>query len=93
MRTSDTVASMIRIMAFVAAAITVGIVVTMGAALLAHQVLVLKVGEEGIPAIDDTPLMFALVAGAYFAGGISGAAVLVYGWMRFFRRRAQKPDA
>lgn len=64
MRTSDTVTRMIRILAVVAAAIVVGIAVTMGVALLGHQFLVFKVGEDGIPAIDDTPLMFALVAGA-----------------------------
>jgi hypothetical protein len=60
----------------------------MGAALMAHEFLVLKVGEAGIPAVDGTPLMFGLVAGAYLAGAISGLAVLAYGWTRFIRRRA-----
>jgi len=87
MRTSDMLTRAIRILAIVAVAVVVGGAVTMGAALLGHEFLVLKVGEEGIPAIDDTPLMFALVAGAYLAGGLSGLAVLVFGWRRFFRRR------
>lgn len=86
MRTNDSRARTIRILALVAVAIVAGIAVTMGAALLGHEYLVLKVGEEGIPALDDTPLMFALVAGAYLAGGISGLAVLAYGWMRLLRR-------
>lgn len=86
MRTNDSRARTIRILALVAVAIVAGIAVTMGAALLDHEYLVLKVGEEGIPALDDTPLMFALVAGAYLAGGISGLAVLAYGWMRLLRR-------
>jgi hypothetical protein len=85
MTTGGGAARAIRLAALVGAAIGVGIVVTIGAALLAHQALVLKVGEEGIPAIDDTPLMFALVGGAYLAGVISGVATLVYGWRRFIR--------
>ena len=77
----------IRIIAIVAVAIVIGGTVALGAALLGHELLVLKVGEEGIPAIDDTPLMFALVAGSYLAGGLSGLAVIVFGRRRFFGRR------
>jgi hypothetical protein len=77
----------VRVASVIGLAIGAGAAVTMGAALMAHEFLVLKVGEQGIPAVDDTPLMFALVAGAYLAGGISGLAVLAYGWMRFLRRR------
>lgn len=74
--------------ALIAVALTVAGVVVLGAAWLGHQFLVISVGEEGIPAIDDTPLMFALVAGAYLAGGLSGLAVAAKGWMRFLRRRS-----
>lgn len=88
MTNSDTLVRTIGFVLFVAVAIGVGIAVTMGGALLGHEFLVLNVGEEGIAAIDDTPLMFAVVAGAYLAGAISGLAVLAYGWIRFIRRRA-----
>jgi hypothetical protein len=84
---SDLLARAIRILAIVAAAVVVGGAVSVGAAMLGHEVLVLKVGEEGIPAIDDRPLMFAFVAGAYLAGGLSGLAVVVFGWRRYFRRK------
>ena len=77
----------IRFMAIVAVAVGVGIGVAIGFAALGHQLLVATVGVEGIPAIDDTPLMFGLVAAAYLAGGISGLAALVFGWSRFIRRR------
>lgn len=83
----NTLAKTIKIVALVAVAIVVGSAVALGAAWLGHQFLVLTVGEEGIPAIDDTPLMLALVAGAYVAGGLSGPAVVTYGWMHFIRRR------
>lgn len=87
MNNVNTLAKTIKSVVLVAVAIVVGGAVAMGAALLGHQFLVLAVGEEGIPAIDDTPLMFALVTGAYVAGGVSGVAVVAYGWMRFIRRR------
>jgi hypothetical protein len=70
-----------------AVAFGVGLAVTFGSAALAHRALVLRYGEDGIAAIDDTPLMLGLVAGVYLAGLVSGLVVLVVGWMRFFRRR------
>ena len=73
-------------LALLAVAILVGSTVAMAVALLGHEFLVFKVGEEGIPAIDDTPLMFAVVAVCYLAGALSGLAVLVLGWTRFVRR-------
>ena len=75
------------ILALVAVAVAVAFAVTMGASLLGHEFLVLTVGEAGIPAIDDTPLMFAVVAVAYLAGGLAGLAVIAFGWTRFLRRR------
>lgn len=86
MMTRETLVRAVRLVILIAVACGVGIAVTMAAALLAHQILVLWVGEAGIPAIDDTPLMFALAAGVYLAGGISGLAALAYGWVRFIRR-------
>ena len=81
------VAFAVRVLALVVFALVVGVVVTVGAAVLGHAFLVLKVGEDGIPAIDDTPLMFVLVTGSYLAGALSGLAIFAYGWMRFVRRR------
>lgn len=78
----------IKVIGLLTCAVVIAIATTFAAAWLGHQVLVVTVGEEGIPAIDDTPLMFALVSGAYIAGGIAGLAVAAYGWLRFFSRRA-----
>ncbi len=77
----------IRFVALVAVAAGVGMAASVGVALLGHQLLVLTVGPEGIPAIDDTPLMLVLVGVAYLAGAISGLAVLAFGWARFIRRK------
>jgi hypothetical protein len=73
--------------ALLAVAILIGIAVAAVVALLGHQILVFTVGEEGIPAIDDTLLMRALVAGTYLAGFVSGTAVVALGWKRLIRRR------
>lgn len=78
----------IRVVAIVVVAVAVGTAVAFGAAWLGHQFLVITVGEEGIPSIDDTPLMLALVVGAYLSAGIAGLTVAAYGWRRFVRRRA-----
>jgi hypothetical protein len=88
MLTSDHLSGAIRNLALIAVAILAGAAVAMATAVPGHEFLVLTVGEGGIPAIDDTPLMFALVAGAYLAGGISGMTVLVFGWARYVRSRS-----
>jgi hypothetical protein len=85
---NETVVRIIRLVILVAVAIGVFFAVALGVAFLGHEFLVLTVGEDGIPAIDDTPLMFGLVAAAYLAGGVAGIAVLTLGWIRFIRRRA-----
>jgi hypothetical protein len=68
--TRDLAAASIRLVALLAAAIGVGTCVALAVALLGHELLVFRFGEDGIAAIDDTPLMFVLVAGAYLAGGL-----------------------
>lgn len=84
---NDMLARTVKAIAITVVAIAVGTAITVFAAWLAHQSLVIAVGEPGIPAIDDTPLMFALVAGSYLAGGLSGLAVFAVGWLRFIGRR------
>jgi hypothetical protein len=88
MTTNDTLGRLAKVLLLLAVAVGVGLAVTFGSAALAHELLVLRYGEDGIAAIDDTPLMLGLVAGIYLAGLVSGLIVLVVGWMRFFRRRA-----
>ena len=87
MTTNRYLISAIKIVAIVSVAIAVAIAVMIGLALLGRQFLLFMVGEEGIPGIDDTPLMLALVGGTYLSGGIAGIGVLLLGWLRFIRRR------
>lgn len=75
-----------QVVALVVTAVGIGIGVAVGAALLGHELLVLRYGEDGIVAVDDTPVMFVVVAACYLAGVLSGLAVLVAGWLRFIRR-------
>ena len=67
-----------------AVAIIAGVAATFGSALLGHEVLVLRYGEDLAP-IDDTLPMFVAVGTAYLAGVASGLIVLVVGWRRFVR--------
>lgn len=69
----------------VLAATVLGLAVAMGVAMLGHEVLVLRYGEDLAP-IDDTLPMFVAVACAYLAGIVSGLLTLVVGWRRFVRR-------
>lgn len=68
-----------------AAAIVVGTAVAMAVALLGHEVLVLRYGED-LNVIDDTLPMHLAVGTAYLAGAGSGLAVLVLGWRHLVRR-------
>lgn len=63
----------------------VGVVATIGVALVGHEALVMAYGEDLAP-IDDTLLMLVVVLGAYLAGIVSGLIVLVGGWRRVVRR-------
>jgi hypothetical protein len=71
-----------KMLALTAIAVGVGVAITIGSAVLGHAFLVMTVGEEGIPAIDDTPLMRALVASSYLAGVASVVLVLAAGLRR-----------
>jgi len=83
---SDHVIRAAKFAALLAIAILVAVAVGVGSALLGHEILVLAVGVEGIPAIDDTLPMFVIVAGTYLAATAAGLLVLVAGWRRFLRR-------
>lgn len=67
-----------------AVAVLVGVAVSIGSALLGHEILVLIYGED-LNVIDDTPPMFVAVALAYVTGIVAGLLVLVVGWRRFVR--------
>jgi protein-S-isoprenylcysteine O-methyltransferase Ste14 len=82
-----TVVRAIALLTLFAIAVAAGILVAIVGALLIHQVLVLTVGEEGIPDIDGTFLMTALLFGNYAIAIVAGLAVLVFGWRRFVRPR------
>ena len=83
------------VVALLVIAVVAGAVVTLGSALLGHQVLVLIYGENLAP-IDDTFPMVAAVWTSYLAGILTGLAVIVFGWRRLVRRpaasRGQLPD-
>ena len=68
-----------------AIAVVAGVGVTIGSALLGHEVLVLVYGENLAP-IDDTLPMDVGVAFSYLAGILSALIVLTLGWRRFVRR-------
>ena len=55
MMTRETLVRAVRLVVLIAVACGVGIAVTMAAALLAHQILVLRVGEAGIRPLTTRP--------------------------------------
>ena len=73
-----------KLVVVLAAAVVIGVAVTIGSALLGHEVLVLIYGEDLSP-IDDTLPMIATVTLDYLAGIVAGLVVLVVGWRRFVR--------
>jgi hypothetical protein len=73
------------LLALVPIAITVGVGAMVAGALLTHRVLVITIGEEQIPAFDNTIGMRILVAADYIGGALAGIAVLVVGWVRVIR--------
>jgi hypothetical protein len=70
-----------------AIAVSAAFIVALVGALLLHQVLVLTVGEEGIPSIDGTLAMTALLFADYAVALVAGLAVFAFGWTRFVRPR------
>lgn len=71
------------------AALVVAVSVTIAAAATSHAVLVAVIGQDGITAMDDTPRMFALVAGCYAVGGLAGLVSFAVGYRRWLRRESQ----
>lgn len=70
-----------------AIAVSAGLLVAVVVAMLLHQVLVLTIGEEGIPYIDGTLTMTALMFADYTIATVAGCAVFAFGWSRFVRPR------
>lgn len=70
-----------------AIAVSAAFIVALLGALLLHQVLVLTVGEEGIPYIDGTLAMTALLFADYAIALVAGLAAFALGWTRFVRPR------
>ncbi len=64
----------------------IGFVAALGVAALGHEILAATFGEEGIRAVDDTPLMFTFVAASYGTWLLVAVVGVVVGWRRFVRR-------
>ena len=75
------------LLVLLAIALSAAFIVALIGALLLHQVLVLTVGEEGIPYIDGTLAMTALLFADYAIALVAGLAVFAFGWSRFVRPR------
>ena len=77
----------IALLVLLAGAVVAGFLVAIVGAILLHQVLVLTVGQEGIPDIDGTLAMTALLFANYAIALVAGVAVFVFGWIRLVRPR------
>ena len=65
----------------------IGLAVAVVAAMVGHEILVLRYGDD-LYSIDDTPPMFAAVLASYLAGIVSGLVALVVGWRHFVTARS-----
>ena len=65
----------------------VGLAVAVAWAVVGHQILVLRYGDD-LNSIDDTLPMFAAVWAAYLAGIVSGLVALVVGWRHLVTGRS-----
>lgn len=72
-------------------AVIAGVAVALASALIGHEVLVLRYGED-LSVIDDTLPMIVAVWTSYSAGILAGIFVLVVGWRRFVRRSTAPRD-
>ena len=81
------VKTLLRIAVIGALAIALGFTAAIGVAALGHEILAASLGQEGIVAIDDSPLMFTFVAASYATWVIVAIVVFVLGWRRFGRSR------
>jgi hypothetical protein len=87
MKSRRAVARVVAVILAVPVAIAVGIGATLLAAVLGHQALLITIGEEAIPAFDNTIAMRILVLGAYVAGCVAGIGVLIGSWVVVIRPR------
>jgi uncharacterized membrane protein (DUF441 family) len=79
--------------AVLASAVVVAACGTLAATALSPAVLVAWIGQDGITAMDDTPRMFALVAGCYAFGALAGVATFAIGHRRWLREEvASRPS-
>lgn len=65
----------------------VGLAVAVAWAVVGHEILVLRYGDD-LSSIDDTLPMFAAVGAAYLAGIVSGLVALVVGWRHLVTGRS-----
>jgi len=65
----------------------VGLAVAVASAIVGHEILVLRYGDD-LNSIDDTLPMFAAVWAAYLAGIVSGLVAIVVGWRRLATGRS-----
>jgi len=75
----------LKVALLIAVAAAAAIVVTLGLAAVAHEVLTRTIGQDAIQATDAGGVAF--IAASYVAGGISAVVVFVLGWNRFIRGR------
>jgi len=73
------VAFVAAMLVLVVAALAAGVVATTVSALVGHQLLVVALGEEGIPAFDDTIGMRILVVALYAIGVVVALALFAFG--------------
>ena len=69
----------LRVAVVLAIAWFVGLAVAVAAAIVGHEILVLRYGDD-LYTIDDTPPMVVAVSASYLAGIVSGLVALVVGW-------------
>lgn len=65
----------------------VGLAVAVATAVVGHEILVLRYGDD-LNAIDETLPMFAATSAAYIAGIVSGLVALVVGWRHLVTGRS-----
>jgi hypothetical protein len=81
-----------RVAALLGVAILAGVGGVVASAIVGHELLVIRYGEN-LAAIDDTLPMILVVRTSLLVGVASGVLVLAVGGWRFVRRRPPPPDS
>jgi hypothetical protein len=81
-----------RVAALLGVAILAGVGGVVASAIVGHELLVMRYGED-LAAIDDTLPMILAVRMSLLVGVASGVLVLAVGGWRLIRRRRPRPDS